>query len=93
MKGVDYFFCVCFSYSSFGICYQGLQCFTILIYFCLRFSDFVCVRFEFKIVEHRSLAIMAVLQSQIARALDDEDFMILASLYLSSAFDLVDTNL
>jgi hypothetical protein len=37
--------------------------------------------------------LMAVLQSQIARALEDEDFVIVVSLYLSSAFDLVDTNL
>jgi hypothetical protein len=37
--------------------------------------------------------LMAVLQSEIARALEDEDFVIVASLDLSSAFDLVDINL
>ena len=37
--------------------------------------------------------LMAVLQSQIARALEDEDYVIVASLDLSSAFDLVDIDL
>ena len=37
--------------------------------------------------------LMAVLQSEIARALEDEEFVIVASLDLSSAFDLVDINL
>jgi hypothetical protein len=36
---------------------------------------------------------MTVLQSQIARALEDEDFVIVGSLDLSSAVDLVDTDL
>jgi hypothetical protein len=36
---------------------------------------------------------MAAIQSQIVRALEDEDFVIVAGLDLSSAFDLVDTNL
>ncbi len=37
--------------------------------------------------------LMAVLQSQIARALEGEDFVMVASLDLSSAFDLVDIEL
>jgi hypothetical protein len=37
--------------------------------------------------------LMAVLQSEIKRALEDEDFVIVASLDLSSSFDLVDINL
>jgi hypothetical protein len=36
---------------------------------------------------------MVELQSQITRALDDKDFVTVVSLDLSSAFDLVDTNL
>jgi O-acetylhomoserine/O-acetylserine sulfhydrylase-like pyridoxal-dependent enzyme len=38
-------------------------------------------------------ALMAVLQFQIAKALDDEDIVIIASLNLNSAFNLVDINL
>ena len=42
---------------------------------------------------HSTSTLSAEIQSQIARALDDDEYVLLASLDLSSAFDLVNTDL
>ena len=43
--------------------------------------------------KHSTATAGLLLQSMIARALDDDEFMALASLDLSSAFDVVDVTL